>query len=153
MTLLWPLLGHAALTTDLHRLLLTLGVPNKLARALVHVPGGARRLVHGPALLGSLAITNLLQRPVTFPDCLLDRLLLECYLAALLKVLITGLLLRGLEVCDVGVVTLLHVLVFALQDGILGQSLDRLLLDHTQPAIRGAGSLAEVHSTWDRVRP
>ena len=42
VTLLRPLLGHAALATDLHRLLLAIGVSYKLARALVHVPGGAR---------------------------------------------------------------------------------------------------------------
>ena len=153
VTLLRSLLGHAALATDLHWLLLTLGIPNKLAVALVHIPGGARRLVHCPALLGSLAVTNLLQRPVTLPDCLLDRLLLECDLAALLKVLITGLLLGWLEIGEVSVVTLFHVFVFALQDGIFGQGLHRLLLDHTQPAVRGAGSLAEVHSTCDRIGP
>ena len=135
MTLLWSLLTHAALATDLHRNLLTLGVPHKLAVPLVHVPGGAGRLVHSPALLGPLAVTDLLHRTVALPDRLLHCLLLESDLTALLEILLTRLFLGGLEVGDVGVVTLLHVLVFALQDGILRQGLHPLLLDNTQSPV------------------
>ena len=146
MTLLWSLLTHTALATDLHRDLLTLGVPHKLAVPLVNVPGGAGRLVHSPALPGPLSVTNLLQRSVALPDRLLHRLLLESYLTTLLEILLTGLLLGRLEEGDVGVVTLLDVLVFTLQDWVLRQCLHPLLLDNTQAAVCRSRGLAEVHS-------
>ena len=146
MTLLRSLLTHTALTTDLHRFLLTLGVSHKLAVTLVNVPGGAGGLVHSPALPGPLSVTNLLHRSVALPDCLLHRLLLESYLTTLLEILLTGLLLGWLEVGDVGVVTLLHVLMFTLQDWILRQSLHPLLLDNTQSSVCCSRGLAEVHS-------
>ena len=146
MTFLGSLLIDTALATDLHRSLLTLGVPHKLAVPLVNVPGGAGGLVDSPALPGPLPVTNLLHRPVALPDGLLHRLLLESYLTTLLEILLTRLLLGRLEVGDVGVVTLLHVLVFTLQDWILGQSLHPLLLDDTQSPVSRPRGLAEVHS-------
>ena len=114
MALLRTLLADTSLTTDLHRLFLTLCVSHKVPASLVDVPGGAGGLVHGPALSLSLAIANLLHGSVALPDRLLHRLLLEGYLTTLLKVLLAGLLLCWLEVGDVGVVTLLNVLVLTL---------------------------------------
>ena len=61
-----------------------------------------------------MAIAGLDQRPVAFLDILLDGLLLKSDLAGLLKVLLADLLLTGLELGDVGVVTLLDILVGAL---------------------------------------
>ena len=53
----WAL--DAALAAYFDRDLLALGVADKLAAALVDVAGRAGRLVHGPALLGSLAGADL----------------------------------------------------------------------------------------------
>ena len=148
VTLLRTLLTDTALPTDLHRLLLALGVAHEAPVALVDIPGGAGGLVHSPALPGPLSVTNLLHRSVTLPDRLLHCLLLESYLATLLEILLTGFLLGWLEVGDVGVVTLLHVLVFALQDRVLGHRLHLLLLDDTQAAVWSPRGLTEVHSSW-----
>ena len=148
VTLLGTLLTDTALATDLHRLLLALGVAHEAPVALVDIPGRAGRLVHSPALSLSLSIAHLLHGSVALPDRLLHGLLLEGDLAALLEVLLAGLLLCWLEEGDVGVVTLLHVLVFALQDRILGHRLHLLLLDDTQAAVWSPRGLAEVHSSW-----
>ena len=60
----------------------------------------------------------------------------------------THLLLAGGELCDVGVVALLHVLVGALQDGLLLQTGHRLLLLHAAEAsVRVSHTPTEVHST------
>ena len=147
MALLRALLADTSLTTDLHWLLLTLCISHKVPASLVNVPGGAGGLVHSPALSLSLAIANLLHGSVALPDSLLHSLLLEGYLTTLLEVLLAGLLLCWLEVGDVGVVTLLNVLVLTLQDGILGQRLNTLLLDDTQSPVSRPGGLAEVHSS------
>ena len=117
-------------------------------KGLFDSPGCAGRLVLRPTLLGSLAVANLPLRSVALPHRLCGRLRPERDLAALLKVLLTLLLLLGVEDGDVGVVALLHVLVGALQDRVLGQRLHRLLLDHTQSTIRLPGCLAEVNTSW-----
>ena len=148
VTLLGTLLTDTALATDLHWLLLALGVAHKAPVALVDIPGGAGRLVHSPALSLSLSVADLLHGSVALPDRLLHCLLLEGDLAALLEVLLAGLLLCWLEESDVGVVTLLHVLVFALQDRILGHRLHLLLLDDTQAAVLSPRGFAEVYSSW-----
>ena len=145
VTLLWTLLAHTALAADLHRLLLALGVAHEAAVPLVNVPGGAGGLVHSPALSRPLAIADLLHGSVALPDRLLHGLLLEGYLAALLEILLAGLLLGRLEEGDVGVVALLHVLVFTLQDRILRHRLHLLLLDDAKSPVRCPGGLAEVH--------
>jgi len=68
---------------------------------------------------------------------LLDGLLLESDLAGLLKVLLADLLLSRVELCDVSVVALFHVLVCALKDGVLLQSRDSLLsLDTAKTGVR-----------------
>ena len=108
-----------ASSTDLHRQLLTAGVSNKLARLLLNILGGAAALIHCPALLWSLSITLFLNRFVTLLNSLIDSFLFECDAALLLKVLLTHLLLSWFELSDIGVVTLLCVLVSALQDWIL----------------------------------
>ena len=147
MTLLRALLRHTALATDLHWLLLTLGVTHKLTIALVNVPGAAAALIHCPALLRPLSIAHLLQRSVTLANSFFLSLLLEHNVAHFLKVLLARLLLGRFEECDVGVVTLLYILVFTLQDWILGQSLHCLILDNTKTTICSSGGLTEVNSS------
>ena len=73
--------------------------------------GGTIRLKDSPTLLRSLSVTNFDLRFVTFPDGVTDGLLTERDLALLLKVLLALLLLTGAELGDVGVVTLLDVVV------------------------------------------
>ena len=119
VTLLRSLLEGAAGSTDLDGELLTGGVSHELTRLLLHVLGATGRLIDSPALLRSLAITNLLYRFVTFLNSLVESFLFEGDGALLLKVLLADLFLGGFELCDVGVVALFHVLVSALQDGIL----------------------------------
>ena len=105
---------------------------------------GARRLVESAALFGTRPVALLLQRAVALPDRLLCRLLLEDYVADLLEVLHALLLLRRLEEGDVGVVALLHVLVLALQDRVLGQGGHGGVLDHAEPAVLGEDRLGKV---------
>jgi len=137
MALLRALSGDTASTADLNWELLTAGVSNKLARLLLNILGGAGRLVDSLANLWALAIALLDQRPVAFLDLLLDGLLLESDLAGLLKVLLADLLLSRVELCDVSVVALFHVLVCALKDGVLLQSCDSLLsLDTAKTGFR-----------------
>merc|ERR1719278_2515428 len=128
MALLRALFKGASSPTDRNRKLITAGITDKLAGLLLHVLGGARGLVHSPALLGTLPVAHLLNRLVALFHCLIVSLLLECNRALLFKVLLAHLLLAGGELGDIGVVALLHVLVGALQDGLLLQAGHGLLL-------------------------
>ena len=127
MALLRSLLCGAASTADLNWQLLTPGVTNKLAGLLLNILGSTGGLVDSLANISTLAVAGLDQRPVAFLDILLDGLLLEGDLAGLLKVLLADLFLGRVELCDVGVVTLLHIFVCALEDGVLLQRCDSLL--------------------------
>merc|ERR1712055_476634 len=60
MALLRTFLKNTASSADLDRKLLTAGVPNELARLLLHVLGRARGLVHCLANLRALAVAHLL---------------------------------------------------------------------------------------------
>ncbi len=128
VTLLGTLLSRAAGTTDLNGQFLTAGVTNKLARLLLNVTGGTRRLVHGLADILTLSITDFDEGPVTLLHSLLHSLLFKSNLTALLKIFLAHLLLGRVELSDVGVVTLLHILVGALEDGVLLESGDCLVL-------------------------
>merc|ERR1719350_2652998 len=77
MALFWPLLKGTTSSADLDRKLLTGGVSHELAGLLLHVLGLAGGLVHSPAFLGSLAVTNLLYRFVTFVYSLVESFLFE----------------------------------------------------------------------------
>lgn len=140
VALLLALLHDAALAADLDGDLLALGVADELAAALVDVSRGAGRLVHGPALLGRVAVAAVTVapldlRPQALPHRLADRLLGERDLALFLKVFLARLLLRRLEVGYVGVVALLHVLVSALQDRVLGDRLHVGVFDDAQTTV------------------
>ena len=130
------LFQYTACTTDLHGSFFTARVPNEPSLPVVDVLRCAGGLVDGLALVRALPVANLLYRPVALPHHLLHRLLPECDLALLLKVLLTGLLLRRLEVGNIGVVALLNVLVCAFQDRVFGKSLDTFFLHNAQPPIR-----------------
>ena len=93
MALLLSLLKGAASSTDLNGQLLALGVTNKLAGRLLHILGGARGLIHSLAHLLALTIADLLGWLVTLLHRLIEGLLLESDLTALLKVLLADLLL------------------------------------------------------------
>ena len=150
MALLGTLLSNTASTADLNGELLTAGVTDKLAGLLFNVLGGARRLVHGSAFLRTLSIAHLLKRLVALLHGFIESLLLERDLAGLLKVLFTHLLLGGLELGDVGVVALLHILVCALKNGILLQRGDGLLLLNAAETGVGIGDAAgEVDAAGD----
>merc|ERR1719367_1697447 len=145
VTLLWSFFKGASSSTDLHRELLTAGVTDKLAGLLLHILGGARGLVHCPALFGTLTIAHLFDWPVALPHCLVVCLLLERDLALLLEILLAHFLLAGLELGDIGVVALLSLLVGALQDGFLLQTGHlRQLLDTAQPSLAILLTIAEV---------
>ena len=137
VALLGPLLVGAAGAADLDGQLLARGVAHELAGLLLHVLGGAGGLVHGAALLGSLAVTHLLHGSVALLHSLVEGFLFEGDGAGLLEVLLADLLLAGLELGDVGVVALLRVLVGALQDGLLLQSGHLLLLQDAAHAAAG----------------
>jgi len=148
VALLFSLLSDTASTADLNGQLLTLGVSDKLARLLLNVLGGARRFVDSSALLRALTIANLLEWPVAFLDGLIESLLLEGDLTSLLEVLLANLLLSRRELCDIGVVTLLNILVCAFKDGVLLDGLDGLFLLNTAESSLGiilAGT--EVYSS------
>ena len=150
VALLRALLSNTASTADLNGELLTAGVTDKLAGLLFNVLGGARRLVHGSAFLRTLSIAHLLKRLVALLHGFIESLLLERDLAGLLKVLFTHLLLGGLELGDVGVVALLHILVCALKNGILLQRGDGLLLLNAAETGVGIGDAAgEVDAAGD----
>ena len=147
MAFLWPLFKSTASSTDLYGQLLTAGVSHKLARLLLNILGAAGALIDSPALLWTLSIANLLNGLVAFLDSLIESLLLECDGTSLLKVLFTNLLLTGFELSDIGVVTLLCVLMSTLQDGLLlnaGHCL--LLVDAAQAGVRISLTVAEVNS-------
>ena len=147
MALLGPLLVCAAGATDLDGQLLTGGVAHELAGLLLHVLGGAGGLVHGAALLGTLAVAHLVHRFVALLHGFIKGLLFESDGALLLEVLLADLLLAGLELGDVGVVALLRVLVCALQDGILLQSGHLLLLQDAAHAAAGVHCAASEVNT------
>ena len=150
MTLLSTFFIGAASSTDLHRQLLTAGVSYKLARLLLNILGAAAALIHCPALLWSLSITLFLNRFVTLLNSLIECFLLECDLTQLLKVLLTHFFLSWLKLGDIGVVTLLCVLVGALQDGLLLQTGDSLLLvNTTEPCVWISDTVAEVNTSWN----
>jgi len=150
VALLFSLLSNTTSTADLNWKLLALGISDKLARLLLNVLGGARGFVDSAALLGTLTIANLLNGPVAFLHSLIESLLLEGDLTSLLEVLLANLLLGRRELCDIGVVTLLNILVGALKDGILLEGLDSLLLlNATQPSFRIILAGAEVDSSLD----
>jgi len=148
VALLFSLLSDTASTADLNGQLLTLGVSDKLTRLLLNVLGGARRFIDSSALLRALTIANLLEWPVAFLDGLIESLLLEGDLTSLLEVLLANLLLSRRELCDIGVVTLLNILVCAFKDGVLLDGLDGLFLLNTAESSLGiilAGT--EVYSS------
>ena len=148
MALLLPRLKNTTSAADLNRKFLAGCVTNKLAGLLLHILGGAGGLVHGLTYLRALAITDLLHGLVAFPHGLVEGLLLEGDGASLLEVLLAHLLLAGLELGDVGVVTLLHVLVGALQDGLLLQGGNLLLLlDAAQSGVWILRTPAEVDAS------
>ena len=150
VTLLITLLQSTASSTDLHGKLLTGGISHELTRLLLHVLGAAGGLVHSLTDLLPLAIANLLYRFVTFPHSLVEGLLFEGDGASLLKVLLADLLLGRLELGDVGVVALLHVLVSALQYRLLLQGGDLLLFLHTaEPSLWILHAAAEVEAPLD----
>ena len=150
VALLGTLLGDTAGAANLNGELLTLCVTNKLAGLLLDVLGLARGLVDGPALLGSLAVADLLQGLVALLHGLVESLLLEGDLAGLLEILLTHFLLGSLKLRHIGVVALLNILVGALKDGILGEGGDGLLLLDTAEAGLGIGLAArEVNSSLD----
>ncbi len=152
VALLSTLFSSAASTTDLDGKLLTACVTNKLARLLLDVASGTGRLIHGSALLRALAIAHLGQGPVALLHILLNSFLLESDLAGLLKVFLTNFLLGRLELCDIGVVALLNILVGTLKNGVLLQGGDGLLLLHTAEAGVGVGlAAAEVNASRDDV--
>ena len=150
MTLLWTLLVGTASSANLNGKLLTGGVSHELAGLLLHVLGGAGGLVHSPALLGTLAVTDLLYRFVTFLNGLVESFLFERDGTQFLEVLLADFLLTWFELRDVGVVALLGVLVRALQDGILLQTGHRLLLVHAaEPRLLVRDAASEVDtSDW-----
>merc|ERR1712004_401175 len=148
MALLHTFFKNAPSSTDLHRKLLTAGVPNELARLLLHVLGRARGLVHRLANLRTLPVAHLLDGCVALPHCLVEGLLLECDGAGLLEGLLAHLLLCGGELGDIGVVALFGVLVGALQDWVLLQFCHCLLLvDAAEPSLRILFTAAEVDPT------
>ncbi len=134
VTLLRSFLSDTASTTNLNWQLFTTGVTNKLARLLLNITSGARRLIDSPALFRSLAIADLFQGLVALLHCFIEGLLLEGDLTGLLKVLFADLFLSRGELCHIGVVALLHVLVGTLQDGVLLERGDGLLPLHAAEA-------------------
>ena len=78
VTLLGSLLKGTASTADLDGKLLTGSVSHELARLLLHVLGAAGRLIDSPALLRSLAVTDLLHWLVALLHSLVKSFLLEC---------------------------------------------------------------------------
>jgi hypothetical protein len=97
-----------------------------------------------------LTIADLLKRLVAFLHSLIESLLFEGDLASLLKVFLTDFLLGRRELCDIGVVTLLNILVCALKDGVLLDGLDSLLfLNTAESSLSIILASAEVNSSLD----
>ena len=146
VALLGAFLSGAAGAADLNRELLAARVTDKLAGLFLHITRGTRGLVDSLANISALSIAHLNKRPVALLDLLLNSLLLEGDLASLLKVLFTNFLLSRGELRHIGVMTLLHVLVRALQDGVFLQSLDNFFLLNAAKASFGVGdTVAEVN--------
>ena len=121
-----------------------------LTGLLFNVSGGTRRLVDSSAFLRSLSIADFFQRLVALLDGLVDSLLFESDLASFLKVFVAYFLLSGSELCDIGVVTFLNVLVSTFQDRILLDGLDGFFFFHTAKASFGIiNATAEVNSSLD----
>jgi hypothetical protein len=101
-------------------------------------------------LLWALTIANLLKRLVAFFHGLIESLLFEGDLARLFKVFFANLLLSSRELCDIGVVALLNILVGALKDGIFLKGLDSFfLLNTTESSLRVILASTEVNSSLD----
>ena len=109
MAVLLPVPVDTAGPAHLHGQLLAGGVPHQLAPLLLHVLGGAGRLVEGGAHLGPRPVTHLLDRAQAPPHSLVKGLLGEGDGTLLVKVFLADLLRCGLEGGDVGVVTRLYV--------------------------------------------
>ena len=77
MTFLWTFFIAASSSTNLYRKLLTPSLCYKLAGLFLNILGGARGLIDSPALLGSLAVTDFLNRFVALLHSLVVGLLLE----------------------------------------------------------------------------
>merc|ERR1719412_2893994 len=127
---------------------LTGRVLDKLTRGLLHIAGGAARLVELPALL--LPALRLGAAPdegvVAVQEAVVLRHLLVGDGAALLVGLVTDLLLGGEELGGVGVVALLHSLVHTGQLRVLLEFLSESLLLNTVP------HRPVLQSCWDRTR-
>ena len=167
-------------STKFHWKFLAGGVGHKFPRCFLHISGGAGGLKVGLAgllapelgvflepppppplppgvgdavdLLVSLVslTTNLHQRAVTFLHRLIPRLLHEGDGTFLVERLLADFLPARFELSDVGVVTLLGVLVSALQDRLLLQGGDGLLLVNTaEPCLGVLLTRAEVHPPGD----
>jgi len=150
VALLISLSKHTSSSADLNRQLLTAGVSYILARLLLNILGCTGGLVDSLTNFLTLAVTFLGHGLVALLNGLIEGLLLESNLTGFLKVLIAHLLLGGHKLGDIGVVTLLSVLVGALQDGILFQSLDCLLLLYTaQTSLIVLDTSAEVNAALD----
>jgi len=111
VALFLALLKGTASSADLNRELFTGGVTDKLARLLLNILRGTRGFINSPTLFRALTVAHLLGGTVALAYCLIIGLLLEGDLALLLKVLLAHLLLGWGELCDVGVVALLNILV------------------------------------------
>jgi len=101
----------ASSTADLHGKLLTGGVADKLSRLLLNILCRTGRLIHSATLLGSLTVALLDEWSVTLFHSLVESLLLERNRTLLLKILLADFLLRRSKKRNIGVVTLLCVLV------------------------------------------
>ena len=134
VALFFAFFSDTSSTTDFNWKLLALSITHKLSCLLLNVLGGTRGFVDSAALLGALAIANLFNGPVAFLHSLVESLLLEGDLTSLFKILLANLLLSWRELCDVGVVALLDILVGAFQDGVFLESLHGLLLLNTAKA-------------------
>jgi len=131
MALLLSLLKSTTSTADLNWKLLTGSISHKLAWLLLNILGATGGFIHSSAFLWSLSIANLLHGFVALLHGLVVCLLLEGDGALLLKVLLANLFLAWGELSDVGVVTLLYILVGTLQDWLLLKTCHCLFLFHT----------------------
>merc|ERR1719481_263297 len=148
MTLLVPFFIGTASPTDLHRKLLTTCFPNKLSWLFLHILGCAGRLIHSSTLLRTLTIAHLLNRFIAMLYSLIECLFLKCYLALLLKSLLTNLLHRRFKLSNIGVVALLSVLVGTLKYWFLLQGAHRLsFLNTTKPSFRICGTTSKINSS------
>jgi hypothetical protein len=110
--------------------------------------------IHGqlspePPVVIFVAAASLDQRSVALFDRFSHGHLFKGDLALFLKVLFTDLFLGRCKLCDIGVMALFHLLVGALQDGVLGYAGDLLLLHDTTHAIVLHFTAAKVNSALD----